>query len=142
MTNLIDPKTSRELIEKRRSFDPDTEAAFQVFSRARFADGALPSKAPQFIDLAVAHVTQCPYCIAGHTKAAQWVAAMPQELMETVWVGAEIRAGALFAHSADVGCSWTAMHEFNVEDQRTRLDRGQPVGAPHLACGSKQGQQS
>ena len=35
-----------------------------------FADGALPAKTKQLIAVAVAHVTQCPYCIKGHTKAA------------------------------------------------------------------------
>lgn len=60
MTSSIDPKTTRELTEKRRSFDPDTEAVFQVFSRAVFADGALSIKTKQLIAVAVAHVTQCP----------------------------------------------------------------------------------
>jgi AhpD family alkylhydroperoxidase len=93
------PKSTRELAQKRRSLGPDTEAAFQAFSQAVFADGALTSKTKQLIAVAVAHVTQCPYCITGHTKAAQRAGATPQELMEAVWVAAEMRAGAAFAHS-------------------------------------------
>jgi len=54
----------------------------------------------QFIAVAVAHVTQCPYCIRGHTKAAMREGATPEELMEAIWVAAEMRAGAAYAHSA------------------------------------------
>ena len=93
------PKSTRELAQKRQSLGPDTEAAFQAFSQAVFADGALSSKTKQLIAVAVAHVTQCPYCITGHTKAAQRAGATPQELMEAVWVAAGMRAGAAFAHS-------------------------------------------
>ncbi|MGB7088600.1 MAG: carboxymuconolactone decarboxylase family protein [Methylovirgula sp.] len=63
MSDTIYPRATRELAEKRRSLSPDTEAAFQVFSQARFADSALSSKTKQLIAVAVAHVTQCPYCI-------------------------------------------------------------------------------
>ena len=46
------------------------EAAGFLVAEAVFADGALPTKVKQIIAVAVAHVTQCPYCIKGHTKAA------------------------------------------------------------------------
>ena len=49
--------------------------------------------------MAVAHVTQCPYCIRGHTKAAMREGASREELMEAIWVAAEMRAGAAFTHS-------------------------------------------
>lgn len=49
--------------------------------------------------MAVAHVTQCPYCIKGHTRAALRYGATPRELMEAIWVAAEMRAGGAFAHS-------------------------------------------
>jgi AhpD family alkylhydroperoxidase len=48
----------------------------------------------------VAHVTQCPYCIKGHTKAALRAGATAQELMEAIWVASEMRAGAAYAHAA------------------------------------------
>jgi alkylhydroperoxidase/carboxymuconolactone decarboxylase family protein YurZ len=38
--------------------------------------------------------------VKGHTNAAQRAGATPQELMEAVWVAAEIRAGGAYAHSA------------------------------------------
>ncbi|MGH7108034.1 MAG: carboxymuconolactone decarboxylase family protein, partial [Acetobacteraceae bacterium] len=85
--------------ERRRALAPDTEKAFQAFSRQVFADGALPGKVKQLIAVAVAHVTQCPYCIRGHTKSAVRHGATPQELMEAIWVAAEMRAGGAYAHS-------------------------------------------
>ena len=36
----------------------------------RGADGALPAKTKQLIAVAVAHTTQCLYCIRGHTRLA------------------------------------------------------------------------
>ena len=71
-----------------------------AFSKAVFADGVLPTKMKQIIAVAVAHVTQCPYCIKGHTKAALHAGATPEELMEAVWVASEMRAGGAYAHSA------------------------------------------
>ena len=108
MVDPLYPASSRELSEKRRLLAPDTEKAFQAFSQQVFADGALPAKTKQLIAVAVAHVTQCPYCIRGHTKSALRHGATRQELMEAIWVAAEMRAGAAYAHSA---ISLTAMDE-------------------------------
>src|SRR5579864_6069635 len=93
------PKATPERAQKRRELAPKSEAAFQAFSQAVFVDGALSNKTKQLIAVAVAHVTQCPYCIQGHTKAALRSGATAQELMEAVWVAAEMRAGGAFAHS-------------------------------------------
>lgn len=99
MPNIINQPSMRELAQKRRELSPGTEAAFQTFSKAVFADGALSTKAKQIIAVAVAHVTQCPYCIKGHTKAALRHGASREELMEAIWVAAEMRAGGAYAHS-------------------------------------------
>ena len=69
------------------------------FRDAIFADGALPAKTKQLIAVAVAHVTQCPYCIRGHTDAALHQGASAEEIMEAIWVAAEMRAGGAYAHS-------------------------------------------
>jgi AhpD family alkylhydroperoxidase len=108
MANSLYPPPSRDLSEKRRALAPDTERAFQAFSQQVFADGALPAKIKQLIAVAVAHVTQCPYCIRGHTKAALRHGATGQEVMEAIWVGAEMRAGGAYAHAA---IALTAMDE-------------------------------
>jgi AhpD family alkylhydroperoxidase len=100
MSEILYPKATREIADKRHSLAPEADAAFHAFSKVVFADGALPSKTKQLIAVAAAHITQCPYCITGHTKAAERAGATPQEIMEAVWVAAEMRAGAAFAHSA------------------------------------------
>lgn len=94
------PAATPDLARRRAQLAPETEEAFQAFSRQVFADGALPAKTKQLIAVAVAHVTQCPYCIRGHTRAAQRKGASEQEIMEAIWVAAEMRAGGAYAHSA------------------------------------------
>jgi AhpD family alkylhydroperoxidase len=93
------PNSTHELRQKRRALAPETEAAFQAFSARVFADGALSAKMKQIVAVAVAHVTQCPYCIRGHTRAALRHGATHEELMEAIWVAAEMRAGGAYAHS-------------------------------------------
>jgi AhpD family alkylhydroperoxidase len=100
MSESMYPRPSRELAAKRRELAPEIEAAFDAFSQRVFADGALPAKTKQLIAVAVAHVTQCPYCIKGHTKAALRHGATKQEIMEAIWVAAEMRAGGAYAHAA------------------------------------------
>ena len=51
------------------------------------------------IAVAVAHVTQCPYCITGHTRRARRKGASPEEIMEAIWVAAEMRAVDAYAHA-------------------------------------------
>ncbi len=100
MTDAMYPKATREIAQKRRELAPDTQAAFDAFSRQVFSEGALSAKMKQIVAVAVAHVTQCPYCIKGHTRAALRAGASPQELTEAIWVAAEMRAGGAYAHSA------------------------------------------
>jgi AhpD family alkylhydroperoxidase len=91
--------TTPEIAARRKELAPKTHDAFEAFSRAVFADGALPEKTKQLIAVAVAHTTQCPYCIEGHTKLAARKGATPEEIMEAIWVAAEMRAGGAYAHS-------------------------------------------
>ena len=66
----------------------------------------LSAKVEQIIAVAFARVTQCPYCINGHTKAALRVGATPEELMEAIWVTAEMRAGGAYAQSTLCSRPW------------------------------------
>jgi AhpD family alkylhydroperoxidase len=93
------PRATHDLSRARRELAPEAAAAFHKFSEAVFADGALPTKTKHIVAVAVAHVTQCPYCIRGHTRAALREGVSRKELMEAIWVAAEMRAGAAFAHS-------------------------------------------
>lgn len=95
----IFPRPTRELSEERKRLAPEPAEAFRAFSRSVFAEGALSSKTKQLIAVAVAHVTQCPYCIRGHTGAAMRAGATAEEVMEAIWVAAEMRAGGAYAHS-------------------------------------------
>ena len=99
MSEPLYPTATRELAEQRKRLAPKPAEAFKAFSQSVFADGALPAKTKQLIAVAVAHVTQCPYCIRGHTAGALRKGATEQEIMEAIWVAAEMRAGAAYAHS-------------------------------------------
>lgn len=99
MASEIYPPGTAQIGARRRELAPTIHQAFDAFSEQVFADGALPSKTKQLIAVAAAHVTQCPYCIAGHTKLAHRAGASDEEIMEAIWVAAEMRAGGAFAHS-------------------------------------------
>jgi AhpD family alkylhydroperoxidase len=112
----IYPLSTPEIARRRRDLAPNQQAAFDAFGKAVFADGALSAKTKQIIAVAVAHVTQCPYCITGHTKAALRAGATSEELMEAIWVAAEMRAGGAYAHS-------TLMLTALVEEEENRKNR-------------------
>lgn len=99
MDHPMYPPSSADLARKRRELAPEPLKAFKAFSAAVFADGALPHVTKQLIAVAVAHVTQCPYCIKGHTAEALKHGASEQQIMEAIWVAAEMRAGGAYAHS-------------------------------------------
>jgi AhpD family alkylhydroperoxidase len=115
MSSIYPPSTP-EIARTRRDLTPNQQTAFEAFGKAVFSDGALTAKAKQIIAVAVAHVTQCPYCISGHTKAALRAGATPQELMEAIWVAAEMRAGGAYAHS-------TLMLTAYAEEEEKRKNR-------------------
>jgi len=94
------PHATREIAELRERLVPEAAQAFRAFGKSVFKEGTLSAKTKQLIAVAVAHVTQCPYCIRGHTRAALKHGATPAEIMEAIWVAAEMRAGAAYAHSA------------------------------------------
>jgi len=93
------PMPTGKLTRKRQELASEIDHAFREFSRLVFADRALDAKTKQLIAVAVAHVTQCPYCIRGHTKLARHERATEQEIVEAIWVAAEMRAGGAVAHS-------------------------------------------
>ena len=61
-------------------------------------DGAIPRKFRELIAIAVACTTQCPYCLDAHTKNAKKAGATRQEVAETVFLAAALRAGAAATH--------------------------------------------
>jgi AhpD family alkylhydroperoxidase len=99
MDHAMYPPPGGELGALRRELAPDTLKAFHAFSRQVFAAGELDVRTKQLIAVAVAHVTQCPYCIHGHTESALNAGATDKQIMEAIWVAAEMRAGGAYAHS-------------------------------------------
>ena len=99
MSDAMYPQASSELRRVRREAAPEIDQAWRQFSRAVLSEGKLSKKTRQLIAVAVAHVTQCPYCIRGHAEAARREGATREELMEAIWIAAEMRAGAAVAHS-------------------------------------------
>ena len=67
--NHLYPMPSGKLSQKRRELAPEIERAFRELGRQVFAAGALEEGAAE------------------------------QEIMEAIWVAAEMRAGGAFAHS-------------------------------------------
>ncbi len=116
MSGNLYPEPTKALADKRRELVPQVDAAFRQFSEAVFRDGALPKKTKQLIAVAAAHVTQCPYCIEGHTKAAARAGATPEEIMEAIWVAVEMRAGGAYAHST------IALHTLGAESPSATIE--------------------
>jgi AhpD family alkylhydroperoxidase len=63
-------------------------------------DGQIPRKYRELIALAVAHTTQCVYCIEVHAKKAKKAGATREEIAEAVLLAAALRAGAAASHGA------------------------------------------
>ena len=90
-------KHYKDLMEAQK----DMFQAFIHFNNEIFEkESALPRKVKELIAIAVAHTTQCPYCIEAHVKAAQKAGATAKEIAEGIFVAAALRAGGAFAHSA------------------------------------------
>ena len=99
MTEIY-PRPTEAMAVARKKLAPVIHEAFTIFSARVFAEGALPVKTKQLIAVAAAHITQCPYCIRSHTKEALRSGASAAEVMGSIWVGPEMRAGGAFAPSA------------------------------------------
>ncbi len=93
------PKASGIIAQKKADLAPKQVEAWRNFSKTVFQEGALDQKTKELIAVAVSHVTQCPYCIKAHTKKAMHKGASKEEIMEAIWVAAEMRSGAAYAHA-------------------------------------------
>lgn len=98
-TKELYPAATAESAKKKADLAPKQIEAWRNFSRTVFKEGVLDEKTKQLIAVAVAHVTQCPYCIRGHVPQALKKGASKEEIMEAIWVASEMRAGAAYAHA-------------------------------------------
>lgn len=94
---ILYPKSTRELNEKKVALASDNMEAWHNFSSIVFKAGALDEKTRQLIAVAVANVTQCPNCIRAYTPQAMRKGASKEEIMEAIWVEAERRTGVVYA---------------------------------------------
>ena len=88
----------RKQLKRMRDLAPDAYRAFLEFDGKAFAEGALPLKTKELIALAVAHITQCPWCIDAHAKRAVKAGASEQEIGEVIFVAMAMAAGAAWSH--------------------------------------------
>lgn len=88
-----------EMAAKKAKLAPHIVETWRDFSNSVFKAGALSEKTKQLIALGLSHVTQCSYCIKGHTKMAKIKGASNEEMMEAIWVASEMRAGAAYSYS-------------------------------------------
>jgi AhpD family alkylhydroperoxidase len=101
-------------LEKLSAFSkavPEAMASFQAFDKAALADGAIPKKYKELMAVAVGLTTQCPYCIDVHRKAALNAGATEQELAETTFVAAALRAGGAVARRWPTALTWSTESE-------------------------------
>lgn len=88
------------LPEMRKLAPVDFDAWLNLDKIVGRTDGMVPQKYRELIAVAVALTTQCPYCIEVHAKAAKAAGAVRQELVETAFVAAALRAGGAATHGA------------------------------------------
>ena len=95
-----DPKDLGLLKEMRKLAPTEFEAWVNLDGIVRREDGAIPKKYRELIAVAVACTTQCPYCLEVHSKGAKAAGATREELTETAFLAAALRAGGAATHGA------------------------------------------
>ena len=74
---------------------PQESSAFMNLKHtAERTDGVIPIKYRELMSVAVALTTQCAYCIEAHINNAIQAGASREEIAETVFIAAALRAGA------------------------------------------------
>ena len=95
-----DPADLRLLKDMSKLAPAEFNAWFNLDKIVAREDGAIPRKYRELIALAVACTTQCPYCIEVHTKAAKGAGASREEITESAFLAAALRAGGAATHGA------------------------------------------
>ena len=99
MDDFYYPKDAKAQRAKLIGLKKDAMDNWSNFSGKVFNEGVLPAKTKELIAVAAAHITRCPYCIAGHTRAARKAGATEEEIAEAILVAVAMNAGASLAHS-------------------------------------------
>ena len=100
--NYYEKKHGLNLNQVKELAPEQFQAFYQEFNEAVFQEGALTIKEKEIIAVAIAHVTECPYCIDHHTKKAKSAGVTLEELVEAVFVVAGVEAGGVVTHSTHI----------------------------------------
>jgi AhpD family alkylhydroperoxidase len=95
-THMSDYQKPQDLTyaESLLKFAPkEANAFFNLKHTAERKDGVIPLKYRELMSVAVALTTQCAYCIDAHVKNAVEAGATREEVAETVFIAAALRAG-------------------------------------------------
>lgn len=99
MSNNYYQKENLNNLSQLKALAPDQLQAFSEFNNEVFKEGSLTKKEKEIIAVAIAHVTECPYCIDSHTRNAKKEGALLEELVEAVFVVSGVEAGGAVTHS-------------------------------------------
>ncbi|MBT2735692.1 carboxymuconolactone decarboxylase family protein [Bacillus sp. ISL-7] len=102
MKNNLYEKGILKNLSKLKELAPEQLETFSDFNTAVMTDGALSKKEKEIIAVAIAHVTECPYCIDSHTRRAKAEGALLEELVEAIFVVAGVEAGGVVTHSTHI----------------------------------------
>lgn len=101
MSNHYHDETDLKRLKDMAQLAPEEFKAWVNLDRiVSREDGQIPRKYRELIALAVAHTTQCVYCIEVHAKKAKKAGATREEIAEAVLLAAALRAGAAASHGA------------------------------------------
>ena len=81
---------------------PHLAEKFFAWYGAVFEDGALSPREKALIALAVAHATQCPYCIEAYSKQCLEQGSDAEQMTEAIHVASAIRGGACLVHGVQM----------------------------------------
>jgi AhpD family alkylhydroperoxidase len=93
-----DPDDTKRFKDMRQLAPKEFEAWVALDRIVGREDGQVPRKYRELIALAVSLTTQCVYCIDAHAKAAKKAGATREEIAETAFLAAALRAGGAAAH--------------------------------------------
>ena len=90
-----------KLVGELKNLAPEAFKGFVALDSIVGRENAtIPVKYQELMALAVACTTQCPYCLDVHTRKAKRAGATREEIAETVFIAASLRAGAAVTHGA------------------------------------------
>ncbi len=92
------PEDLKHLKELAAAAPQDFKAWLDLDRIVAREDGAIPRKYRELIAIAVAHTTQCAYCIDVHVAAAKKAGATKAEVAEAILLASALRAGGAAAH--------------------------------------------